>query len=316
MPRLSVIIVNYNTRDMTLRCLEALYPCLDGVDAEVLLVDNASSDGSVSAIREAFPAVRITANEKNLGFGAANNLAMARCSGEMILLLNSDAFPHAGSIEALILALESRPALGAVGPRLLNADGSLQRSCHRFPTPVRAWLENLWISALFSRHPVLGDYRRWDHDEEREVDFVIGACLLIRREVYERVGGFDEAFFMYSEETDWQLRMRHAGWKIGFTPTATVTHLGGASSAPERLNPHFFESLDYYERKHHGLAGLISLRLSMIAGCLLRTLLWSGLALARPTHRDAAIAKVKIYRQLLRRQAMHWQVLKRRCTYG
>ena len=110
----------------------------------------------------------------------------------------------------------------------------MQLSCFRFPTPRQAWVENLWVSALFPEHPVLGDYRRWAHDSERQVDWIVGACMLVRREVVEQVGGFDEAFFLYAEETDWQRRMRDGGWEIAFTPAAEVTHLGGASGASEQ----------------------------------------------------------------------------------
>lgn len=304
---LSVIIVNYNTRDMTLECLRTLTEGLEDRFAEILLVDNGSTDGSADAIASAFPSVTLIRSQKNLGFGAGNNVALRQAQGKYLLLLNSDAFPRTGALPALVQHLDKHPDVGVVGPRLLNADGSLQISCFRYPSPVRAWLENMGISSLLRSHPTIGDYRRWPHDSEREVDWVIGACLLVRREVYEQIGGFDERFFMYAEETDWQARMRDAGWKIGFTPAAKVTHLGGASGKDQRvkINEHFFKSLDLYERKHHGRIGMIALHCAMIMGSALRMFLLLPAAIV-PMLRSRALAKLKMHRWLLVRQITTW----------
>jgi GT2 family glycosyltransferase len=309
-PTISIIIVSYNTRKMTLDCLRALYTDLGDMAAEVFLVDNASSDGSVEAVVDAFPQVEVIANRENIGFGAANNQALARARGEFVLLLNSDAFLAPGALSALRAVLRREPEVAAVGPRLLNGDGSLQVSCYRFPSPARVWYENTWLSAAFSEHPDIGDYRRWQHDSERDVDWVIGACLLVRRSVYEQIGGFDEAFHMYAEETDWQKRMRDHGWAIRFTPAAQATHVGGASGAAEkaRINRHVFESLDYYEYKHHGGTGLIALRLGMVIGCFLRAVLWSLVLASMPKRRRTARAKVSLQSWLCLRQLTCWRL--------
>lgn len=308
-PVVSAILVSYNTREMTLRCLRQLFAGLGPAPAEVWVVDNASQDGSADAVAAEFPQVRLLRSELNLGFGAANNRAMELAGGKYLLLLNTDAFPEQGAVPHLIRLLDERPDTAAVGPRLLNADGTLQVSCYRFPTPARAWLENLWLSALLPNHPRFGDYRRWAHDTERTVDFVTGACMLVRREVFVQVGGFDEQFFMYSEETDWQRRMRDAGWQVRFAPGAVVTHLGGASGARERtaVTSHFFESLDRYERKHHGVLGLLSLRAAMVVGCLLRTLAWGVVATVQRSRREVGQAKLSLYLWLLRRQVTQWR---------
>ncbi len=297
---ISVIIISYNTRRMTLDCLRTLDVALEGLESEILVVDNASTDDSVRAVREAFPRARLLANEKNSGFGAANNQAMAVARGDYFLLLNSDAFPEPGAIRAMLDFLRANPKTGVVGPRTHNADGSLQLSCFRLPSPRYVWLENMWLS---------DGYRRWPHDAVRRVDFVIGACMLVRREVYEKVGGFDERFFMYSEEADWQRRIHDAGWEIAFTPGARITHLGGASGATNRalINRHFFDSLDAYVRKHHGLSGLISMRAAMAAGCLLRAILWTLTAFP-PRRRETALAKVRLHSWLFVRQTTHWAV--------
>ncbi len=304
----SVIIVSFNTCDVTCRCLECLRGDLQGLEAEVIVVDNASTDGSVEAIRKAFPDVRVIASERNLGFGAANNLAMRQARGRYFLLLNSDAFVRPGTIRTLMEELEDGPEVGVVGPKLLNEDGSTQRSCFRYPTPGRAWLETLRVARWFKPRSPLGDYRRWAHDEACEVDWAVGACLLLRREVFEQVGGFDERFFLYAEETDWQKRIREAGWSIRFTPRAELTHLGGASGASDRvrINEHFFAGLDRYQRKHHGVIGLIAFRLAMVVGSVLRLPGWGAVYLLQRTRRVQAGGKVRLHGWLICRQMFHW----------
>lgn len=305
----SAVIVSFNTRPLTTRCLRTLLPEITPFSSEVIVVDNGSADGSVAAVREEFPTVRVIESGQNIGFGPANNLALREAQGKYLLLLNSDAFPQPGAIGKLVNYLEEHPDVGVVGPRLLNTDGSMQLSCFRFPTPRQAWCENLWVSSMFPEHLVLGNYRRWPHDSEREVDWIVGACMLMRREVFEQVGGFDESFFLYAEETDWQRRMRDGGWEIAFTPAAVVTHLGGASGASEkaRINRHFFDGLDRYERKHHGMAGLISLRCAMTIGCGLRAVLWAITWLLRPQRRAVASSKARLHSWLVLRQATHWR---------
>jgi len=309
-PSLSAIVVSYNTRKLTLECLQALSVALEGVPAEVIVVDNASSDGSVEAIRREFPQISVLANDRNLGFGAANNQGMRQGHGRYFLLLNSDAFAEPGAIATLVRYMEENPTVAAAGPRLLNADGSLQVSCFPFPTPFRAWVENLWLPKVLPHTSRWGDYRKWNHDSPRLVDWVVGACLLVRREAYEQVGGFDEQFFMYAEESDWQRRMRDAGWQIGFTPAARVRHLGGASGAAEKpaINRHFFRSLDYYQIKHHGLTGLVTLRAAMAVGSLLRLPLWAGVLALVPRRRPLAAAKLRLLSWLLVRQATCWNL--------
>ena len=304
-PSITAVIVSYNTRDMTLECLRALAEAARPLCLETWVVDNASTDGSVEAIeRAALPGVQVIANLKNVGFGAANNQAMWRARGEFILLLNSDAFLDVGALGVLLDHLRNHPEAGAVGPRLRYADGTSQVSCYRFPTPLRAWIENLGVARFFSWHPQWEDLAKWDHRTARDVDFVIGACLLVRRRVWEEVGGFDEGFFLYSEETDWQRRMHEAGWRIAFTPDATAVHLAGGSGAQEkvRINQHFFASLDYYVRKHHGLLGLISFRLAMTVGSLIRAIWWSGRSLSAG-QRARAFAKARLHWWLVFRQA-------------
>jgi GT2 family glycosyltransferase len=309
-PQLSVIIVSYNTREVTLECLRTLYGELESTPrlrAHVWVVDNASRDDSVTAIEAEFPGVRVIANAENRGFGAANNQAMERAEGDYFLLLNSDAFVHAGAITALMEELENHPQVAVAGPRLLNRDGSLQPSCWRFPSPRQAWLENLGVVRWFSHTSQFGDYHRWPHDTRLEVDYVSGACFLVRRIAWEQSGGFDEAFPLYAEETDWQKRLRDTGWKIVFVPDAVVTHWGGASGhSKPQSRARVFDGLDRYTLKHHGKPGVLLLRAGMIIGSAVRAALWTAATLV-PARRPVARQKSQLHCWLLWRQATHWK---------
>jgi GT2 family glycosyltransferase len=308
-PVVSIIVVSFNTRDTTLKCLRELKSAAEGIDSQIIVVDNASTDGSVDAIRSAMPEVTIISNGVNVGFASANNQALAGAKGRFILLLNSDAFMQSGGVAAMVDYLRQNPQIAAVGPRLLNADGSLQISCFPFPSPWRAWVENLWLSRVFSGAKLIGDYRQWDHNSPRVVDFVSGACMMIRREVYEQIGGFDDRFFMYAEETDWQKRMWRNGWKIAFTPAAVVTHLGGGSkNDANRSRLNFFNSLDIYEYKHHGLMGLILLRCAMIVGCAARVVAWAIKWMTSSAHRNQAESKLRLHLWLIWRQLTRWHL--------
>lgn len=271
-PTVSVVIVSYNTRAMTLECLRTLYDRLGGLTAEVFVVDNGSSDGSADAVAKAFPDVRLIRNEGNRGFAAANNQAIRLASADYLLLLNSDAFPKPGAVTTLVEQMAARPDLAVLGPRLLNRDESLQKSCYRFPGPMRSVCENLLLTAMWPNNRLVGDYRGWGHDGDRDVEFVIGACLLVRRSAIDSVGSFDEAFFFYGEEADWCRRFRQAGWKIAFTSAAEVYHLNGASGAVQRraVFDEFHRAQERFVRKHHGPLGLFVYRFMMVVGAVLR----------------------------------------------
>jgi N-acetylglucosaminyl-diphospho-decaprenol L-rhamnosyltransferase len=303
--KVSAVLVSYNTKELTLNAISHLLRDFESQDlCEIILVDNDSKDRTVAAVQSAYPAVRIIQNHDNVGFGKANNQAFEVCSGEYVLLVNTDAFIHSGCSQGLTKFLDLHPDVAVVAPRVLNHDGSLQSSVHPFPTPLRCWIENLWLNPLVNNVFALRDWRSWTYDDTREVPWVIGACMLVRKSVIESAGGFDEQYFMYSEETDWQYRIRKAGWKIWFVHDAEVTHLGGASGGTESLSSRtrtaFFESLDYFERKHFGILGSFSVRGAMLVGSLLRLSAWSLTGLIFSTKRTTAGAKVQHYRWLIR----------------
>lgn len=300
--KLSISIVHHDGLQTLRDCLASLYAAPPRPPFEVVLVDNCSTDGSVEMVRAEFPAVRLLLNEARHGFGANQNTAIRACRGEAILLLNDDTLVHPGALDALCAFLDAHPQTGCVGPRLVNPDGSLQLSCYRFPSPLRCLWENLLLTAAFPNHPVFGDYRAWPHDTARDVDYVIGAALLVRRKVIEEVGLFDPRFFMYAEETDWQRRMQQRGWKVSFCPDAVITHLGGQSSAAikDRQFCEFNRSGARYIRKHYGIAGSLIQRAAMLLGSALRLSLWAGLYLIAPGKRSQARLNLVAWARLLR----------------
>jgi GT2 family glycosyltransferase len=229
--RISVIVVSWNVSKLLDVCLETLQRDLVGIESEVFVIDNASADDSVEMVRCKHPWVQLIANDANLGFAAANNQAIKLAKGEYIFLLNPDTEVQAGAVPHLIEFLERHPKAGIVAPQLINSDGSIQRSCRKFPTFIAMLYELLGLSKMFPTHPIFGSYKMLDfnHDELREVDQPEGACLLLRRQVIEEVGVLDEGFFMLFEEVDWCYRIKQAGWQIWFDPAARVIHHYGQS---------------------------------------------------------------------------------------
>ena len=197
---------------------------------ETVVVDHGSTDGSVELVRERFPCARLV-EQGNVGMGGGNNAGMRVASGRYFLLLNPDAWLHPGAVERLVAFADANPDVAVAGPRLLNPDGTLQRSVRAFPTVWRLATEYLFVRKLAPRSSLLNPLYvgGFDHGATRDVDWGSGACLLVRRAATEEAGLFDEDFFMFSEETDWCYRFRRAGWRVVFLPEAEVTHVGGAS---------------------------------------------------------------------------------------
>lgn len=229
---LAAIIVTYNSRREVDACLSSLFADLGTRPAQVIVVDNASSDDTAAHIAARWPSVTLLAQTVNRGFAAANNIGLA--AADVVLLLNPDTVVHPGALAALLAALAAHPNAGVAGPLLLNVDGSLQPSCRDFPSLFGDFIGmselyrvGLARRVLSHRVGALSDHRR-----ARAVDWLSGACLLVRRAAIDTVGQMDESFFMYSEELDWQYRMAQHGWLAWFEPAAQVTHLGGASTAP------------------------------------------------------------------------------------
>ena len=255
---LTVIIVSWNVRDLLRRCLASIAdtPSASRLEPEILVVDNASDDGSPGMVRDEFPHVRLVTNERNLGFTAANNQGLACAEGRYLLLLNPDTEVVDGALETMVGYMDGHPTVGALGPQLRYPDGTLQPSRRRFPTMATALVESTIVQEWWPDSRILRRYYVADTPDDaiQAVDWVIGACLLVRREVYEKVGGLDEGFFMYSEEVDWCRRIKDAGWEVVYLPTATVIHHEGKSSEQvvAARHIHFQSSKVRYFRKHVG----------------------------------------------------------------
>jgi N-acetylglucosaminyl-diphospho-decaprenol L-rhamnosyltransferase len=233
MTDVSVVVVSHESRELLARCLAALAADAGRLaTAETIVVDQASRDGTAAWLAAEHPDVRVVALSENVGFGAGNNRGAEVAQGRWLLLLNSDAFVRPGAIDELVRFAEARPEIGAAGPRLLWPDGRLQRSCRRFPTVFRLATEFLYLRKLAPRSRLLNGFYcgEFEHDEPRRVDWVTGACLLVRRDLYERLGGFDEAFFLYSEEVDLLYRAAASGAETWYDPAAEVVHVWGGTA--------------------------------------------------------------------------------------
>ena len=222
---LSIIIVNWNTSELLVQCIESIYRGKPRPTFEIIVVDNGSSDDSVSLLTKHFPNIHLIKNGSNLGFAKANNQGLAVAKGRYFLLLNSDTIVLPNALDKMVQTAEDHADVGAIGPKLLNMDGTLQESWSGFPT---FWSE-LFGRLIHRRNPLT------DVPFAYEVDWIMGACLLVRSETIAEVGGLDEGYSFYSEEVDWCFRMKEQGWKILYLSNAEVYHIGGGSSERNSL---------------------------------------------------------------------------------
>ncbi|MBI5560485.1 MAG: glycosyltransferase family 2 protein, partial [Deltaproteobacteria bacterium] len=270
---ISVIIVNWNTKDILLRCLESVFSTVNCLSSEVWVVDNGSTDGSQAEVRRRFPEVKLIENGANLGFARANNRALERMAGRYAVLLNSDARLTQGALEAIVEFMDGNAGVGVCGPQLLNEDGTLQNSIANIPTLATELLNKSLLRRLFpGKYP--GKEKRIKGP--LEVESVIGACMVVRKKAIDGVRGaggvglLDEDFFFFLEETDWCMRMRHEGWKVFFYPLSRVYHLQGASAKKvnHRARVEYWRSRYTFFRKH----GSIPARMVLRAGLFIRLL--------------------------------------------
>lgn len=264
MPDASAVVVTYNALPWIEQSLESVR------NEETIVVDNGSTDGTVDVVRELFPEVTVL-EQGNVGLGAGWNAGIAVASGRYFLILNADAWMTDGSLARLVAFADAHPEAAVVGPRLSNTDGTLQRSVRGFPTLWRLATEYLFLRKLAPRSRALNAFYAggFAHDAVREVEWVMGACMLVRREAVEQVGPLDESFFLFSEETDWAYRFREAGWKVLFFPGAECVHVGGASHGGrlfrENVRGHLrfllkHRGLRYAERTRHLLHAALTMR--------------------------------------------------------
>jgi O-antigen biosynthesis protein len=259
---LSVIIVNYNVRQYLENALISIKRAMDGIEGEVIVVDNASDDGSVEMVREKFPSVQIIANTENMGFAKANNLALKQARGEWLLLINPDTVVQEDTLRVMIDFMRNHPEAGLAGCKLLNPDGSFQLPCRRsFPTPWVAFTKITGLSALFPRSRIFGRYNLMylDPDESYEVDAVGGAFMMVARRAFEAVGGLDQSFFMYGEDLDWCYRIRQAGFAVYYVHETQIVHFKGESTRRSNINELqvFYGAMVLFVEKHFSSSALV-----------------------------------------------------------
>jgi len=297
---LSIIIVNWNTRDLLAQCLSSVFANPPAAEFTVWVVDNASDDGSPQMVKERFPQIRLIQNQENAGFARANNQAIRQSEGRYVLLPNSDTEVELGALTTLVDFLEQHPEVGAVGPHTLNPDGTLQTSCYPAPTLSRELWRLFHLDALYP----YGVYRMndWDLGKPREVDVLLGACLLVRHAVLDQVGLLDEEYFMYSEEVDFCYRIQRAGWKLQWVPQVQIIHYGGQSTqqvAAEMFLQLYQGKLRYF-RKHYGWWAAQTYKLLLLAAAVARLLLSPLAWLQRSPKRQRNLTLANRYWQLVK----------------
>lgn len=299
---ISVIIVSWNVRDLLRRCLASLTAGSESTQADVWVVDNASHDGSAAMVRAEFPHVRLIENTANFGFTRANNQALARCQGRFILLLNPDTEVAAGALKTMAAFLDANADVGVVGPQLVFPDGAVQSSRRRFPSLATLFVESTILQRLWPQSAIIRCYYVADRpdSETQDVDWLVGACLMVRWEAVEKAGLLDERFFMYSEETDWCLRIKRHGWRVVYLPAARVIHYEARSSAqtPAAQHIYFQGSKVAYAAKHFGAVQAAALRVFLLGTYICEILIEGAKWLAG--HKRALRAqRIAVYRAVL-----------------
>ncbi len=301
-PELSVIVVTHNGREMALTTLRSALAATGPIEAEWLVVDAESGDGTPEAIEREFAQVRVL-RRPNRGFAASNNVALERARGRYVLLLNPDVEIRSGTLAELVAVMDARPGLGMASVVQRGTDGDLQPSIRRFPSPLRSLGEALFAAywpALRTMQELetrSGHYEREDH-----ADWLVGSFLIARQEAVQAVGTMDERFFLYSEEIDWCYRFWQAGWPVSHLPTMTITHHGGGRSRGD-LMAQLSHSRLLFAAKHYGRARRWGIRAGLALGHLIRIAVYTPLALFRASQRERVAAERAGLRIVLGRSA-------------
>jgi len=286
---LSILIVNYNTRELLQQCLSSLEQEMQraGCTYEVIVVDNASSDDSQTMVKQQFPWAVLVENSENIGFPKANNQVLKDCRGEFLFFLNPDTVVVPGSITSMMDFLNRHQEYGAVGPKITRPDGSIQLECAcNFPDLWNMFCELTRLSHLFRQSPLFGRWRMtyWDHLDSRDVNCLLGAAIMMRRQIIDRIGPLDD--YMYIEDVDLCYRILEDGWKIRYLSAAEIVHYDGASrKGSERFYQHYqiaWTGLWYFFKKHKGAGQAMTFRFMTSAFSLLGLILFSGGALLSP----------------------------------
>ncbi len=255
MPKISIVIVNWRTPELLRGCLNALGNDEHKDSFELYVVDNASGDESLSILSNEFSYVNVLVNEDNVGFSKACNQVIPKAKGEYVLLLNPDTVVIDNAVSKLAAFLDNNPECGAVGPKILNEDGTLQLACRRaFPSPAAAFFRLTYLSILFPGHPLFAKYNMTYIDPEKaaSVDALSGSCMMVRKNVIDKIGLLDEDIFMFGEDIDWCWRIKQAGWQVFYNPQAVIYHSHGAASRLRPIGTTFdlHAGMEVFYRKH------------------------------------------------------------------
>jgi GT2 family glycosyltransferase len=296
---LSIIIVNWNTQELLEKCLDSVISDIGGIESEIIVVDNASKDGSVEMLQGRFPRVNLIVNRENPGFARANNQAIQMSKGRYVLLLNPDTIVKPGAVGCLLQYLKNLPGSGVAGPCLRNPDGSLQVSAYPRPRLFNEFwrmfhLDVIWPYANYPMH-------RWNVKQIREVDVLLGACMLLPRQALDSAGLFDESFFMYSEEVDLCRRLQLSGWKLFWVPMAEVVHYGAQSTkqVAEEMFLQLYHGKVQYFRKHYSWLVVQVYKLVLFFASLFRLALTPLAYLESPERRNELLSLSNYYRHLI-----------------
>ena len=309
----SIIIVSWNTRDLLRDCLRSIYDQAGSTSLEVTVVDNGSSDGSAEMVKTEFPGVVLIQNAENRGFAAANNQGIKAARGRYVLLLNPDTALLNDALEKVMAFADSHSEAAVVGCRVLNLDRTLQPTCFMFPSLLNMLLSTIYLYKLFPKNRFFGRERMtwWDRNDFREVDVVTGCFMLVRRGAIEAVGLMDERFFMYGEETDWCYRFNQAGWKVMFTPTAEIIHLGGQSSkqVAVEMSLQLRAGILQFFRRNRPYATYLAACLLVALWFGVRMPVWLSKGLVCPRHRKDSFLRAGMYLGGFVRSLMGWKAL-------
>ncbi len=298
---MAICIVNYNTCEQLRSCLESV---IYETEKEIIVIDNGSSDGSQEMVQAEFPTLLLKELDYNIGYGAAADLGISLSTSPYILLLNSDTILQSDTLDRLSEYLDENPKAGIVGPRLINKNGNLQPSCFPMPSPLQIFLDVSHINQLIHQIPFVKEqsFRTWSHNHNRSVPWVQGAVLVLRREAYDAVRGFDKAFFMYYEEVDLCRRLSNAGWETHFSPVTDVIHIGGASTNQQyaKMELQYWASLALFYRKHYSRLQLVEMVL-LIKGVAIARLIRDFVLhlLTNPDNRQKLTSNIVAWEQLI-----------------
>ena len=293
----SVVIVSYNVSDLLNDCIVSIKK-ETSCNYEIIVVDNNSKDNSVEMLKIHHPDVRLIQNEGNVGFARANNQAFKKASGKYVLMLNPDTVVLNKAIDKLVHFMDEYPDAGAAGCKLLYPDLSLHPSCRRFTTIWSEVYSLSLLSELFNTQSNPNDLLppNFDYNKINEVDYVWGACMILRREAIEQVGMLDERYFMYAEEQDWCLQAKKAGWKIYYIPDGQVIHIGGASSLQNKtnlINQNLYKSIYLMIKKNRTVVASLSFKWMLVGIFLLRNTLWFTMMLLKPIKKPIYRDRIK-----------------------